>query len=56
MFFIWNDYNTTGIAIHHQIIFRRKKDVVATNINLSIAILNDLYAIANKLNISLERY
>ncbi len=48
------DTNTTDIAIHPQIIFRRKKDVVATNINLFITILSVLSAIANKVNISLE--
>ena len=54
VFDIYFDTNTTDIAIHHQIIFRRKKDVVATNINLFISLPNDLYAIVNKLNISLE--
>ena len=45
------DAKTTPIGTPNQIISRRRKDVVATNINLATGILNELVAIVNQLNI-----
>ncbi len=48
------DPKTTRIGTPHQVISRRRKDIVTTNLNLPSPMLNELDGIANELNISRE--
>ena len=48
------DPKTTRIGTSHQVISRRRKDIVKTNLDLPSPMLNELDGIANELNISRE--
>ena len=48
------DAKTTRIGTPHQVISRRRKDIVTINLNLPRLMLNELDGIANELNISSE--
>ncbi|MGK7896695.1 MAG: CopG family transcriptional regulator [Xenococcus sp. (in: cyanobacteria)] len=46
--------DTTRVGTTHQVISRRSKNIVTTNLNLPSPMLNELDGIANELNISRE--